>query len=171
MHLNFPGSVGEHYFYGLKLLNDGDLDAGTAELKKAEAMGLPHEEVSGIFAEVEKIQDEAVFGLGAYFKYAYIVGIVIAAWIVGLMLLFVIGKILSKQTLQSIENSDPNDITGGGQAGLRSFYRKLITFAGVYYYLSQPVVMLLVIGFTGGVILFFFWVGTIPIKQIGRAHV
>ncbi|MEP7076829.1 MAG: M48 family metallopeptidase [Acidobacteriota bacterium] len=71
---------------------------------------------------------------------------------------------LSAKTLHAIENSDPNDITGGGQASLRNLYRKIITLSGIYYYISQPVVVILVIIATVGVILFFLIVGYIPIK-------
>jgi Zn-dependent protease with chaperone function len=85
---------------------------------------------------------------------------------VGLILLFFVGKILSARTLYSVENSDPNDITGGGQAGLRRIYRAVITFGGIYYYISQPVVVLLIIAPTIGAALFFLAVGIVPVKLL-----
>jgi Zn-dependent protease with chaperone function len=159
----FPELAATHYFNGLELANDGELDAAAAEIKTAESLGLSTEATTKILAAIETEKGSKYFGLGNYFYYgSFLVG----AWALGLAVLFVAGKILSAKTLHSIENSDPNDITGGGQAGLRSVYKKIIGIAGVYYYLSQPVVMLLVIVAAGGIVLFFFWVGTIPIKLV-----
>ena len=163
----YPNELSTHYFYSLKLANDGDIDSAIIELRKAEALGFSHDEASQMIAMMEKYkEDSAFFGYGAYAKYVYIAFALVALWAVGLSLLFVIGKVLSKQTLDSIESSDPNDISGGGQARLRDIYRKVITFAGIYYYLSQPFVIFLVIALTVGIIFMFLIIGTIPIKIV-----
>ncbi len=152
-----------HYFNGIQLANDGNLEAGEAEIKTAESLGLPPEATKGVLTAIEEEKGNRYFGLGNYFYYgSFFVG----AWILGLAILFVAGKILSAKTLSSIESSDPNDITGGGHAGLRNFYKKLIAVAGVYYYISQPIVMLLIIVATGAVGFFFLWIGQIPIKLL-----
>jgi Zn-dependent protease with chaperone function len=159
----FPDLAATHFFNGIQLADAGYFDDAEAEIKTAENLGLPREATADVLAAITKAKSERYFGLGDYFSYGlYLVG----AWILGLIVLFVAGKILSAKTLHSIENSDPNDITGGGQAGLRSIYKKVITIAGIYYYLSQPVVLLLVIVVSGGIILFFFWIGSIPIKLV-----
>jgi Zn-dependent protease with chaperone function len=159
----FPDLAATHFFNGIRLADAGYFDDAEAEIKTAENLGLPREATADVLAAITKEKSERYFGLGDYFSYGlYLVG----AWILGLIVLFVAGKILSAKTLRSIENSDPNDITGGGQAGLRSIYKKVITIAGIYYYLSQPVVLLLVIVVSGGIILFFFWIGSIPIKLV-----
>lgn len=159
----YPDLPATHYFNGINLANEGDFDAAEKEIKTAENMGLPPEMTGNVLAAIKKAKSERYFGLGDYFAYGvYLVG----AWALGLAVLFVAGKILSAKTLRSIESSDPNDITGGGQAGLRSIYRKVITAAGIYYYLSQPVVMLLVVVAAGGVFLFFLWIGSIPVKLV-----
>ncbi|HVE59926.1 MAG TPA: M48 family metalloprotease [Pyrinomonadaceae bacterium] len=159
----FPELAATHYFNGIKLANDGELEAAETEIKAAENLGLPREATTEILAAIEKEKGKSYFGLGNYFFYGlYLVG----AWLLGLAVLFVAGKILSAKTLHSIENSDPNDITGGGQAGLRGIYKKLIAIAGIYYYLSQPIVMLLVIVAAGGIVLFFLWIGSIPVKLV-----
>jgi tetratricopeptide (TPR) repeat protein len=160
---NFPDLAATHFFNGINLAENGYFDEAEAEVKTAENLGIPSGATTETLAAIKKLKSEKYFGLGSYFYYgAYLVG----AWILGLIILFVAGKILSAKTLHSIENSDPNDITGGGQAGLRSLYKKVIAVAGVYYYLSQPIVMLLVIVAAGGITLFFFWVGRIPIKLL-----
>jgi Zn-dependent protease with chaperone function len=164
--LYFPDIVATHYFNSIKLANEGEFDRAVGEMKTAESMGVPSEDANGLIAEIEKAKAESQSGIAGYTNYLYYFAAVVAAWAIGLAALFIIGRVLSAKTLHAIENSDPNDISGGGQAGLRGFYRKLITFAGIYYYLSQPIVMLLVIVATVGVIFFFFWIGTIPIKLV-----
>jgi tetratricopeptide (TPR) repeat protein len=157
---NLPAT---HYFAGIRLANEGSFDAAEAELKQAESLGMPREVTQEMFAAIEEAKSGSNYGLWKYFYYgAYLVG----AWALGLLILFVAGKILSAKTLRSIEASDPNDVTGGGQAGLRKVYKSLIGIAGIYYYLSQPVVMLLVIVGVLGMMLFFFWIGTIPVKLV-----
>lgn len=162
----FPGQSPSHYYQGLSLVDRGDFAAAETELKKAESLGMPHESVAPLLAAIEEEKGKAFFGLGAYTKYFYSGLYVVLAWAVGLIALFIAGKILSAKTLSSIATSDPNDITGGGHSGLRKVYRNIISIAGIYWYISQPVVMLLVAVATGAGILFFFWIGTIPVKLV-----
>lgn len=164
-HLNekFPDLAATHYFKGLELANDGYLDAAETEIKRAETLGFPHEATQEILAAIETEKDNSFYWLWKYFYYALYL---VAAWAIGLIFLFAAGKILSSKTLHSIENSDPNDITGGGQAGLRKIYKNVISIAGIYYYLSQPVVMFLVLVVAGGITLLCLYAGTIPVKLL-----
>lgn len=158
-----PELAATHYFNAIRLADEGSLDAAEAEVTKAQSLGMPAAVTQELSTAIQAEKDNSYYGVWKYFYYGlYLVG----AWILGLLTLFVAGKILSSKTLHSIENSDPNDITGGGQAGLRKVYKKLIGIAGIYYYLSQPVVMFLVLVAAGGITLLFFWIGTIPIKLI-----
>jgi len=159
----FPNLPATHYYAGIRLANEGDFDAAEAELKQAESLGVPRDATQEMLSAIEQAKRGSNYGLWNYFYYgAYLVG----AWALGLLILFVAGKILSAKTLRSIESSDPNDVTGGGQAGLRKIYKGVIGIAGVYYYLSQPIVMLLVVVGALGIMLFFFWIGTIPVKLV-----
>lgn len=156
----YPQLMQTHYFKTIRYLEEGYHSDAEYELNQAESLGLPAETAQPLREEIKKQQDSYLFGFGKYLKYGvYLVG----AWVLGLAILFGAGKFLSARTLHSIENSDPNDITGGGQAGLRKLYRIIINFAGVYYYLSQPIVMLLVLVFTVTIIGGFFFIGTIPV--------
>lgn len=161
-----PQLMQTHYFKAIRLAMEGNYSESEVELKQAESMGLPPESAQVVRTGIKDAQDQAYFGLGRYSAYFYYAVYLVIAWALGLLTLFIGGKVLSAKTLKSIENSDPNDITGGGQAGLRKVYKNVINIAGIYYYLSQPVVMLLVIGFTLGIIGFFFFIGTIPIKLV-----
>jgi tetratricopeptide (TPR) repeat protein len=162
----YPDQAGAHYYKAISLGNHDDLSGAEAEIKKAEALGLPHESAAPILAAIAKARSESYMGFGDYTQYFYIGLYLVVAWAIGLIGLFIAGKILSAKTLKSIETSDPNDVTGGHHAGLRKVYRNVISFAGLYWYISQPVVMLLVAVATAGGILFFFWIGTIPIKLV-----
>ena len=73
---------------------------------------------------------------------------------------------LSAATLKSIEVADPNDGATPRELTLRRLYRALINIAGTFYYVSLPVVMVLVIGGTAAVIYLFFVLGSIPIRLV-----
>ena len=163
LNSQFPDLAGTHYFNGIRLANGGDLDTAEAEVNRAVGLGVPEKSANALLAAIQKEKDNGYYWYWKYFCYSlYLVG----AWAFGLLILFAAGKTLSSRTLRSIENSDPNDITGGGQAGLRKLYKSVIGIAGIYYYLSQPVVMFLVLLAAGAIIFFFFWIGTIPIKIV-----
>jgi Zn-dependent protease with chaperone function len=89
---------------------------------------------------------------------------VVAAWMVGLLLLFAVGKILSNITLKSIEKDALADGQNKTGSSLRSFYKSLINAGGIYYYISLPIVILLFIGLVGALIYLFLMAGRIPIK-------
>lgn len=90
----------------------------------------------------------------------------VCMWGMGLMLLFALGKLFSNLTLRSIENADPNGATSQNEISLRLWYKSLINIAGVYYYISLPVVMFLVVAVAGSILYGFFMVGRIPVKLV-----
>jgi len=162
----FPNESGSHYYNAISLANKNDLSGAEAEINKAILLGLPRESAASFLAAIQQERDNAFFGLGGYLWYLYAGIAVVMLWAIGLVALFVVGRSLSAKTLRSIETGDPNDIAGSQHAGLRQLYRKVISFAGIYWYISQPIVMLVVVVLTVGGILFFFWIGTIPIKLV-----
>lgn len=159
----YPNEAGTHYYNAIRLANYGEFTEAEAEIIEAEKLGTPREATQPILTAIEDAKSQQYFGMGNYIFYGIFI---IGAWILGLATLFIVGKILSLKTLKSIENSDPNDITGKAQIGLKGVYRKIITIAGIYYYLSQPILILLTIALTIGITVFFLYVGTIPIKLL-----
>jgi hypothetical protein len=73
---------------------------------------------------------------------------------------------MSRITLRSIENEDPNQPTSKSQLALRLWYRRLINIAGLYYALSIPIVMFLVLAVAGSLTYGFLMIGRIPIKLV-----
>ncbi len=153
----YPDQMATHYFAALLAAFDEDWIKAEEEIKKAEALGFPAE------AAREFLQS-GVHSRATVWRYVFYSLYALAAWAVGLVLLFAFGKIMSGVTLRSLEQSDPNVTAGQKENSLRNFYRKLISVAGFYYYLSLPFVVLLVIIAAGSAFYAFYMAGQIPIK-------
>ena len=91
-------------------------------------------------------------------------GIILGIWILGLLILFLVGKLFSKLTLNAIEKNNLETSSAKPGGWLRSGYKTLISAGGFYYYISLPIILVLVIALTMGIIYLFLIVGTIPIK-------
>jgi Zn-dependent protease with chaperone function len=155
----YPREMLTHYFTAILAAWDEDWIRAEAEIRQAQKLGLSDEAVAHFLDSGVRSRANIRRGLG-YALYA------VSAWAIGLLLLFLTGKILSTATLRSIEAADPNGLTTPTERSLRSAYRRLIRFGGTYYYISQPIVLLLVIGGTAGVICAFFMLGRIPVRLV-----
>jgi Zn-dependent protease with chaperone function len=112
----------------------------------------------------QQFLDSGVRSRARVWRYAYWVLYAAAAWALGLLVLFVLGKVYSGLTMKAVESADPEELTGARHETLRRWYRALINFAGFYYYVSLPVVLCLVLLTAAAVIYATFMVGHIPIK-------
>jgi tetratricopeptide (TPR) repeat protein len=152
-----PDLMQTHTFNAFLAANDGDWEKAEGEIKIAQSLGLP--------AEVaQNFLDSGVHTHALFWRYIYYALYLVGAWVVGLATLFTLGKLFSTLTLRSIEEADPNGETGKREISLRSRYKRLINFAGVYYYISLPVVMFLVLAVAAAVIYIFLMIGRVPIK-------
>jgi tetratricopeptide (TPR) repeat protein len=149
-----------HYYNAILAVNDNDLNLARQEIEQAGRMGLPAESVELFLIETGIRSREKAW------RYAYIAGAVVLTWAVGLLLLFVVGGILSKRTLKNLETTDPETLVSHEHDKLRSLYRKVINIAGLYYYISIPVVILLVLGLSGAIIYGLLHAGATPIKLV-----
>ena len=154
-----PELMQAHYFNALLAAYDGKWITAENEIRKAESMGLSQ-------AAVQEFLDSGVQTQARIWRYSLYALSVVAIWIVGLGLLFLLGKLMSRQTLRAIEASDPNTVASNSDLFLRKWYRRLINVAGIYYYISMPIVMMLVLGLAAALTYFFFAVGRLPIKLI-----
>jgi len=156
---NYPNLVATHYFNAIRLALDDNWPAAEEEIKKAERLGLPAQVVQRFLAS----------GVGARataWRWRHYALYLFAAWACGLLLLLVAGKLLSKLTLYFIKRADPNIPPGGAETALRRYYRRLINVAGLYYYVSIPFVILLILAVTGTIIYEFVRFGHIPVKLV-----
>jgi len=154
-----PEVMQSHLFNAIRLANDEKWQAAEVEIKEAERLGLAP-------AVVQSFLDSGVHSKVVVWRYAYYSGYLVAAWALGLGLLFLAGKNVSRLTLRSIEVDDPNDQQNTRHATLRSIYRGLINTAGAYYYVSIPFVIFLVLAIAGSVTYGCFMAGRVPIQLV-----
>lgn len=154
-----PDQMATHYFNAILSANDQKWTTAEKEIRTAEAMGLPHD-------VAQQFLDSGVHFQAQVWHYAIYAGVLVGVWILGLTLLFLIGKFMSRKTLRAIEASGPTSTASASDISLRKRYRALINLAGLYYYISIPVVIFLVIAVAASVTYGFYMIGRIPIKLI-----
>lgn len=155
----YPDLMATHYFSAVVAAGDEDWIKAEDEIKKAQSLGLPADVADRILAS-------GIHTRATVWRYAYYSLYLVAAWAVGLAVLFGLGKVFSKTTLQWIETADPNAQVGGNDLPIRKYYRWLMNVAGVYYYISIPVVAFLVLATASSITYGFFMLGRIPIKLV-----
>jgi hypothetical protein len=154
-----PELMQTHYYNALLAAFDENWMTAENEIKKAESMGLPHN-------VAQEFLDSGVHTRASIWRYSGYGLILVAAWIVGLGVLFLLGKLMSRRTLRSIEDADPNALASNSDLSLRKWYRRLINIGGLYYYLSIPFVIFLVLAFAATVTYAAFAAGHVPIKLV-----
>jgi len=154
-----PELMVTHYYIAIVAATDEEWITAEREILQAEKLGLPHEATQAFL-------DSGVGSRARVWHYTYYSLGVVAVWIVGLLFLFLTGKIMSRVTLRSIETADPNQPTTSSQITLRQWYRRLINVAGLYYALSIPIVMFLVLAVAASITYGFIMLGRIPIKLV-----
>src|SRR4030095_16804115 len=155
----YPEVMATHYFNAFVAATDEDWIKAEEEIKRAQSLGLPAEVADQFLAS-------GIHTRATVWHYAYYSLYLVAAWAGGLGLLFVLGKVFSKQTLKWIETADPNAQVGGNDLPIRKYYRWLMNVAGVYYYISIPVVAFLVLAIAGSITYGFVMAGRVPIKLV-----
>jgi tetratricopeptide (TPR) repeat protein len=154
-----PELMATHFFNAILAASDEKWITAEQEIKVAQSLGLPPE-VAQQFLD-SGVQTRA--RVWHYLIYSlYLVGV----WLVGLTALFLVGKLMSRKTLSSLEAANPNSPTSASELTLRKWYRKLINVAGFYYYISLPVVVFLVIIVAASITYAFLMLGRIPIKLV-----
>lgn len=156
-----PDEMATHYFAGIDAaINERWVEA-EREIRIAENLGLPPEvadrllQNSGIASKARMHRSIVYAGYGA------------AAWFAGLVLLLPVGIILSRLTLSAIARQGGDiQVDGGPMRLMRRIYSAVIGLTSVYFYISIPVVLIIVIAAGGGLIYSFFAIGQVPIKLV-----
>jgi len=157
-----PQGMTAGYMAALYLAARGDLDQADQALARAEAAGLPAEVVTSIREGT---------GIGRHrllMRLARVAVGGLALWLLGLLLIFVVGRIMSRVALSAVERLAPDrsDALIVETRRLRRAYAGAIGFAAAYYFLSIPVVIALVLGLGSLAVYAMLLIGWIPIKLL-----
>lgn len=152
-------TLATHYLSAMVAATDGHWMRAEREIRRAEKLGLSAE-------ATQQFLDSGVQSQAQTWRIGTYTGAVIAAWALGLGTLFCAGVLLSKLTLSHASRADGSLAVTEGERRLRRIYRSVVNVAGVYYYISLPIVLLIVIGATGAIFYGFILLGRIPIKLL-----
>jgi tetratricopeptide (TPR) repeat protein len=155
----YPDLMATHFYNAVLAAYDEKWIKAEDEIKVAQSLGLAPE-------VAQNFLDSGVQTRARVWHYLYYSLYLVGAWIVGLIALFLIGKLMSRKTLTSLEKANPNSPTSQSELTLRKWYRRLINVAGFYYYISLPVVIFLVIIVAVSITYGFIMLGRIPIKLV-----
>lgn len=154
-----PDSLNTHMYAFIANDAAGDAKAARRSLERAHALGLP----DGPYRE-------ALASLQGGARHQVLVGAAwgAAIWLGMLVLLLVAGLALSAATLRRARTvpDTPEGEVRGADAWLRRLYRLVLWVSCAYYYLSMPVVVVLVLAAAGGLIYAFFAMGQVPVKLV-----
>jgi Zn-dependent protease with chaperone function len=149
--------------YGIWLLDmaQGEYGAARVHLEQGRAAGMSPKFYATLMQETEKSEPFLQ-------KLARPAGQTVVVWLGGLMLLLMLGLALSAATLRAVQRPQPVavGVTPSITVRLRGVYRTVLWLCCAYYYISLPLVMLVVIGLGGGIIYAFFAAGEIPLQGV-----
>jgi tetratricopeptide (TPR) repeat protein len=154
-----PELMATHFYNAILAASDEKWITAEKEIKVAQSLGLAPE-------IAQQFLDSGVQTRARVWQYIIYSLYLVGAWIIGLTALFFVGKLMSRKTLISLEQANPNSPVSGSELTLRRVYRQLINVAGFYYYISLPVVMFLVIIVAASITYGFLMLGRIPIKLV-----
>ncbi|WP_343636257.1 M48 family metalloprotease [Fluviicola sp.] len=170
LEANFKNEMATHYYAAILAANNGDPQKADKEIRIANKLGLPNEEMNAFLAanadytpynpDTGPSSTES-----AIWNFLDILFVIVIAWISGIVLLYLVGIILSMITLRSIEQQiKNNDLQASSR--LRKVYKILITTAGFYYYVSLPIIVVLVLAIGGGLVFGMLSAGIIAFKLV-----
>jgi Zn-dependent protease with chaperone function len=153
----FPDLMQTHYFAAVMAAVDEHWIRAEDEILTAKKLGLPSETVN-------RFLESGVHSSAVAWRYIRGTSWAVGLWAGGLIVLCGLGFLLSKLTLRQIDRANPAIAVSSGERRLRKIYRAVLNGAGIYYYISLPIVLLLVIAVAGAIIYGFLLIGRIPIK-------
>ena len=154
-----PELMATHLYNAILAAHDEKWITAEKEIMVAQSLGLPPE-------VAQQFLDSGVKTRARVWQYLIYSLYLVGAWLVGLTALFLVGKLMSRKTLNSLEEANPNSPASESELALRKWYRQLINVAGFYYYISLPVVIFLVIIVAASITYAFIMLGRIPIKLV-----
>lgn len=157
-----PDGIVANYLQTMLAGLDGRADDARRYLEKAHAAGLPDDEYQRIDAALRAGSEAADGGgLGAHAGLLWIALWVFVGWLGVMVILLAAGFVLSRVTLRVATTT-----AADGGHGLRRIYKVVLALSGIYFYLSIPILLALVVLTGGGAIYLCFAAGYVPIKLV-----
>ncbi len=150
-----------HFFRAIAQASRGDLSAAEETLEIARKKGLPEEEARSL---LQGIRDARPW----YLRILPLLSWTLGLWLGSLLLLLLLGTLLSQAALRAAGRvpAQASGLAEGLDARLRGLYRAVLWLSCVYYWLSMPIVVLLVLALGGGILYGVFAIGHIPVKLV-----
>jgi Zn-dependent protease with chaperone function len=156
-----PDEPQGHFFRAIAQAYRGELSAAEETLEIARKKGLPAEQAESLLQGIRAARPWYLRILPPLF---WTLGI----WLGSLLLLLLLGTLLSQAALRAAGRV-PDQASGSAQgldARLRGLYKAVLWLSCLYYWLSMPIVVLLVLTLGGGILYAVFAIGHIPIKLV-----
>ncbi|HKC14211.1 MAG TPA: M48 family metallopeptidase, partial [Vicinamibacteria bacterium] len=156
-----PREAPTYFFTWVVAMSDRDWDAAYGALEQARRLGLPEAQYASMKANTARARGPIPVILRASV-------VALTGWALGLAALLGLGLVLSWVAMR-VAQRPPTVQTGeflGLTGGLRSAYRAVLWVSCLYYYISIPIVLAVVVITGGGLIYAFFAMGHVPIKLV-----
>jgi Zn-dependent protease with chaperone function len=155
---NDPRSQEANYLGTEAAANKGEFDVARERLARAHAAGLPEAEYRAALAEIERLDRPAPRSAMRRMLDALLWTLwLFVPWLVIMALLVVVGRALSGVALRALDHPEtlaPN---------VRRWSRIVLGASGIYFYVSLPILLLLVVVSAALVVAAFLFVGQIPL--------
>ncbi len=94
--------------------------------------------------------------------------LIFVGWLAVLVALFFVGDVLSRLTLRSVQRA--SDLAAfepsAGERGVRALYRTVIALVSLYFYVSIPVLIVLVTVLAAGILYLLLSIGHVPLQLL-----
>jgi len=156
-----PDEPQGHFYRAVAQALRGDLSVAEDTLETARGKGLAERQAAPL---LHAIRDARPWYVRILPPLVWTLGI----WLGSLLLLLLLGTFLSQAALRAAGRV-PDQATGSAQgldARLRGLYKAVLWLSCLYYWLSMPIVVLLVLALGGGILYGVFAIGHIPVKLV-----
>jgi Zn-dependent protease with chaperone function len=148
-----------HYFAGVVAAEDGKWEEAERRLLLAQELGMSSE-------DVQQVLEGGIRSRARTQRWLRRGGYTFAGWLASPLVLLLVGVLLSRLTLTAAYRSQ--SITqfevGRGERWIRALYRVVIATTSLYFYVSIPLLILIVVAGTAGLFYLFYVAGRIPVR-------
>ena len=153
-----PNEPYPHYYASILAAVAGDFATARREAEIAHEKGISEELYQKLISDLEAAQPWYQRGFARLWP-------VLAGWACGFLLLVLVGFALSGATVRAVAKL-PRKAAEPPAGALRKVYRAVLTLVSFYYFVSLPIVALLIVAFTGFLLVGSFTVGDVPLKFV-----